>query len=84
MAIKKTVETLQGVQVANAYHRVESVSLRGKDGIHFILRSYADTSKPSFQEMGFLSAYDMTGKNPIAQAYEHLKSLPDFAGATDC
>jgi hypothetical protein len=27
---------------------------------------------------------DMNGANFIAQAYMHLKTLPEFAGATDC
>jgi hypothetical protein len=27
---------------------------------------------------------DLSGPNFIAQAYLHLKSLPEFAGATDC
>ena len=26
----------------------------------------------------------LDGKNFIAQAYDHLKTLPDFSGATDC
>jgi hypothetical protein len=26
---------------------------------------------------------DLNGKNAIAQAYEHLKTLPEFAGAED-
>jgi hypothetical protein len=84
MAIRKNIETLQGVKVQDAYCRVENVSLRGKDTIHFVLRSYADTSKSSFQEVGFLSAYDLNGDNPIKQAYKHLKTLPEFAGTTDC
>jgi len=29
-------------------------------------------------------AYDINGKNPIAQAYDHAKTLPEFAGAVDC
>lgn len=28
--------------------------------------------------------YDINGANPIAQAYEHLKTLPEFSGAQDC
>ena len=36
----------------------------------------------------FVSTYsfvpDLAGKNFIAQAYEHLKTLPEFADATDC
>jgi hypothetical protein len=27
---------------------------------------------------------EMKNSNFIAQAYEHLKTLPEFAGATDC
>ena len=27
---------------------------------------------------------NMDGKNFIAQAYEHIKTLPEFADATDC
>jgi hypothetical protein len=27
---------------------------------------------------------DLSGANFIAQAYEHLKTLPEFAGAEDC
>lgn len=27
---------------------------------------------------------DMNGDNPLRQAYKHLKTLPEFAGATDC
>lgn len=27
---------------------------------------------------------DLEGGNPLKQAYEHLKTLPEFAGAVDC
>jgi len=27
---------------------------------------------------------DLNGDNPIKQAYEYLKTLPEFANATDC
>jgi hypothetical protein len=29
-------------------------------------------------------AHDLDGSNYIKQAYEHLKTLPEFAGATNC
>jgi hypothetical protein len=35
-------------------------------------------------EKHYLFTPDMDGKNFIAQAYEHLKTLPEFAGAADC
>ena len=28
--------------------------------------------------------YDINGENPIAQAYNYLKSIPEFEGALDC
>jgi len=84
MAIKKTVTTVHGLQVIDAYHRVEGVQIRGKSEILFTVRSYADVNKQSFHDQNFSCAYSLTGENPIKQAYEHLKTLPEFAGATDC
>jgi len=84
MAIKKTISTVYGLQAVDAYHRVESLQLRGKTEILFAIRSYADVNKPSFQEQSLSCAYSLTGENPIKQAYEHLKTLPEFVGATDC
>ena len=84
MALKKTVVTAHGLTVADAYHRVESVQLPSKNEMQFVVRSYADQSKPFFAEKSFGCAYDLIGANPIAQAYNHLKTLPEFAGATDC
>lgn len=84
MAIKKTIGTVHGLQAVDAYHRVESLQLRGKAEILFAVRSYADVNKESFQEKFLSCVYSLTGENPIAQAYAHLKTLPEFAGAVDC
>ena len=36
-------------------------------------------------ETGFYSfTPNLDGQNFIAQAYNHLKTLPEFSGATDC
>jgi hypothetical protein len=84
MSLKKTVSTVYGVTVADAYHRVEAVQLPSKNEMQFVVRSYADQSKPFFSEKLFNCAYDLAGVNPISQAYSHLKTLSDFAGAQDC
>ena len=84
MAIKKTTSTVQGLQAVDAYHRVENLQLRGKAEILFIVRSYADVNKQSFQEQSFSCAYLLDGENPIKQAYRYLKTLPEFAGGMDC
>ena len=84
MALSKTVLSAYGFQANDAYHRVEAVSLVGKENITFHVRSYIETDKPFFAEQVLSCAYALGGENPIKQAYAHLKTLPDFAGATDC
>jgi mannose/fructose-specific phosphotransferase system component IIA len=84
MAIQKSITTQHGIHVENAYHRVEAVSLLGKTKLRFLLRIYSDKNKPSFHEEEFIFDYDLSGGNPLSQAYEHLKTLPEFEGAVDC
>jgi len=84
MAIKKSVDTVHGYLVNDAYHRVENVRLVNKKFMSFSLKSYVSEQYPNFNETMIHCDYDIAGKNPIAQAYEHLKTLPEFAGATDC
>jgi hypothetical protein len=84
MALKKSVITVHGFNVADAYHRVEGLSFESKDKINFQVRSSIDGSKPHFADAGYNCVYDLNGNNPIKQAYDHLKTLPEFSGATDC
>lgn len=85
MALKKTLNTAFDVEVIDAYHRVEQVVLLSKESFAFRLRSYKNAeSKIAFADVGFEAAYDIDGKNPIAQAYEHLKSLEEFKDFVDC
>jgi hypothetical protein len=85
MALKKTTNTVQGFTADNAYFRVEEVKLIGKDKIGFSVRGYKnDSGLPAFEDRSLLCDYDIDGKNPIAQAYEYVKTLTEFAGAVDC
>jgi hypothetical protein len=85
MALKKTVTTEQGFEATDAYHRVEGVRLNGKASMSFQVRSYKDDSGvQAFADTAYDAAYSINSANPIAQAYAHLKTLPDFANATDC
>jgi hypothetical protein len=84
MAFKKNVTTIHGLNCSDAYHRVEGLNLLQKNQISFFVRIYADANKKAFSESIFYAPYELTGANPIAQAYEHLKTLPEFAGAIDC
>jgi hypothetical protein len=85
MALKKTKTTAQGFTADNAYFRVEEVKLASKDKIAFSVRGYKDDSGlPAFEDCLLSCDYNLNGSNPIAQAYMHVKNLPEFAGAVDC
>lgn len=84
MALQKTVQTPQGFDAVNAYHRVDDISLQSKSVMRFFVKSYRDSeATPQFDEAHFDIAYDMNGSNCYVQAYEYLKTLSDFADATD-
>jgi hypothetical protein len=84
MALLKTTTSPQGFEATGAYHRVEGLSLITNQSMTFRVRAYKDVSFPAFGDNGFMCAYDITGENPIKQAYLHLKTLPEFLNATDC
>lgn len=85
MALSKTVRTPQGFDAQDAYHRVEGLQIKNKTTISYMVRSYKDDSGvPAFVDCQYESAYDLAGENPIAQAYGHLKTLPEFENSKDC
>lgn len=68
----------------NCYIKVNSIS-GGKDGLLAQVLFTKDSSSGEFvksSEHAFTPNLD--GQNFIAQAYNYLKTLPEFAGATDC
>jgi hypothetical protein len=84
MALKVTKTTVSGLEVKDAYLRVEKVYLNEKKNIAFQVKAYKSKELPPFDERHYGCAYDINGENPIKQAYLHLKTLPEFAGAVDC
>jgi len=85
MAFLKSFKSAQGFDVANGYFRVEDVAIKNKTALRFKLNSYKDKNEVvCISCMEYSSPYDINGNNPIAQAYMYLKTLPEFAGATDC
>lgn len=99
MAIKKslTITGMGYVAFENAYFetgettistpflyvKVESVS-GSKEKVQAFV-SFTDESKnQKLFEKQFTFTPSIGAGNFIAQAYTHLKTLPEFAGATDC
>lgn len=83
MAISKNIELSNGIKVDGAYIRVEHPSLT-KDNMHFCIRKYVVSNKPFFSEEYVEAPYTLEGANPFKQAYEYLKSLPEYSDAIDC
>jgi hypothetical protein len=84
MALKKYSTTIFGVNVTDAYHRVEGLQFINKTKMQFQVRASLDGVKPHFLDIVYECAYDIQGDNPFKQAYNHLKTLPEFENATDC
>lgn len=85
MALKKTIQ-FAGIDVVDAYHRIESVRTSGKTMLVAEVKSYAEpTTGVSFESSQFACPYDLSSAdNAFAQAYAHIKTLPQFADAVDC
>lgn len=89
MALSKTILARpqgfpDGVQVTDAYHRVDQVS-GGKIRMDFILGVYQSASTLTPIESRSYSFQVLPdGDSFIKQAYEFLKTLPEFANAVDC
>jgi len=88
MAIKmdRSLTIHGGVEamVAQAYGRVRALH-GGKSCMEVELSWFKDAVSPTpFLTQHYEFIPSLEGQNFIAQAYGHLKTLPEFAGATDC
>lgn len=81
MALKLQTLTKTGFSV-NAYIRVNEMTLT-KSTMLVKLDYYVATEYESFNSKILEVHYDITGSNPIAQAYEYLKTLDEFKDAED-
>jgi hypothetical protein len=82
MALLKST-TFKSLTIQNAYHRVWGVTV-SKDTISFGLGFHATAESEMIDSATYRCSYDLNGANPIAQAYAHLKTFPEFSSAVDC
>lgn len=86
MALVKNT-TFKGVTIPDAYTRVNAFS-GSKSHIAFNVGFYGPANEQGEREMfdqqAHQCAYDLNGSNAVQRAYDHLKTLPEFAGAKDC
>jgi|LakMenE18May11ns_1017448.scaffolds.fasta_scaffold9454435_1 hypothetical protein len=82
MALKKTVQ-FKGISVNDCYIKVWRIE-GNKADLSFGVSYSANAQAEVFNSETYYCAHVLDGDNPIKQAYKHLKTLPEFAGATDC
>ena len=84
MALQKSIVTEQGFDATNAYHQVLAPTLITKTRMRFSLGIAKEKGLPFISQQGYECTFDLNGPNPLAQAYQFLKTLPEFSNATDC
>lgn len=84
---QKTVPGFSGaLSASSCYCKVATVTcdkLQGEAQIS-ILSAAPESGGVLLETISRVFALDLDGPNPIKQAYEHLKTLPEFADAVDC
>jgi hypothetical protein len=85
MALTKETK-FKGVTIPDAYIRVNNFS-GSKDSIAFNVGFYGNADENGEREMfdqkAYQCAYNLNGSNAVKQAYDHLKTLPEFTGALE-
>lgn len=82
MAIKSNVD-FKGVPINNAYIKI--CRYQGdKDKLFFDVGIHTKSGEKMIASHGYQCALNLDGANPVKQAYEHLKTLPEFSNAVDC
>jgi|APGre2960657404_1045060.scaffolds.fasta_scaffold07328_3 hypothetical protein len=86
MALNKIVEIVvygEKIILRNAYVKIDRVN-GNKTQVQAKYVVYSNKDGEIVEEKYCDFTPDMDGANFIKQAYEHLKTMPEFAGATDC
>lgn len=84
--IETQEELSKYITVQNAYIKVTRL-LGDKDNINFIVDVYENAEKLNLlyvKEYDFVPNVEENSPNFIQQAYEYLKTLPEYADALDC
>lgn len=86
MALLKTMSLMDNfevlVELKNCYIKVEKIEANKASAFASVSINNEDASK-NFVTKHYSFDVTLNGENFIKQAYEHLKTLPEFAGAAD-
>jgi hypothetical protein len=87
MALSKTITIKDNFgddkTFQNAYIQVADIS-GGKQGMQILVNTLKEDKSHVISQATFNFKPSLEGKNFIAQAYDHIKTFPAYAGAVDC
>jgi len=83
MALAQSFSTPAGLVCNSAYIRIDRV-ITSKLSSVIDVGFYSNSDLPPFHTITLNTVPLLNEVNVLQQAYEHLKTLPEFADATDC
>jgi hypothetical protein len=81
MAIRNNIQ-FKGISIKDAYLKVQSFE-GDKFRLGFTLVFKSNANSEIFNKESYEVDYNMEGENPIVQAYNYLKTLPEFSASVD-
>jgi hypothetical protein len=87
MALKKTLKIKDnfGIEITFDDAYIKVIHIHGtKDSLTAHVGIHIKKDEIQIDSKVFEFSLTLDGKNFIAQAYDHLKTMPEFAGAIDC
>ena len=79
----RTSNFKQQVALNELYIKVVSAYCT-KQEIHAAVTAFEKPNGAALFTEDYVCSIDLDGPNPIKQAYEYLKTLPEFSDAVDC
>lgn len=75
----------RGISVRDSYVSIVLYSIAlGKEDMAFSVAYRSFANEDPFNAQSYTAPYSLEGGNPYRQAYEYLKTLPEFEGCIDC
>lgn len=71
-----------GVTFASAYYKVSDMQV-SKEGVEIYVHLLTEQGGEKLDTLVYSMDYAVNGGEPLTQAYNYLKTLPEYAGATD-
>jgi hypothetical protein len=87
MALIKTLKIKDNFDIEidfqNAYIKIDKI-IASKELLKIQVSTYRTKDGTRINSMAFDCGIDLNGKNFIAQAYDYIKTVPEFTDAIDC